>query len=88
MRIKGYRGKDAEWKKMEKVWYACEEAGIGTPKEVDEFFGWEPPSIACGKEVDIKEAITILDADMIEGWNVDISKLPKEVKIIQFYNSY
>ncbi len=87
--IVGFRPPDKRWKEMKKVYDACAEAGVEIPDEVDEFFEGEEPD-ERGVEVDIEEtdAVSEYNADMQDGFEVDITKLPKGVKIVRFYNSY
>ncbi len=85
--VVGFRPPDETFDKMFVVWNTCQEAGVTVPKEVQEFFGWESPD-ENGIVVDIKEAVTPYNADYQDGFEVDITKLPKDVKIIRFYNSY
>ena len=80
---------DAAWKRMADVWHSCEDAGVPIPKEVTKFFRDEPPD-AKGilMDLDGNPCCTDYTAEMCEGVEIDISKLPKDVKIIRFYNSY
>jgi hypothetical protein len=83
---------DAEFKKKLNAYRSCVEAGIPVPKELDKFFGGEEPD-DNGREIDDRElekmgALTEYSADSREGYEIDITKLPKEVKIIRFYNSW
>ena len=92
MDIQGYRAKDTKWKKMEEAYKACRSAGIGIPKEIDEFFVGEDPNyisaMVDGLTVDLGDAVTEIDEEMVEGYWVDITKLPKDIKILRFTNSY
>jgi hypothetical protein len=88
-RIVGIKPPDDKWKKMEEVWSACEHASIPTPKLVEEFFGDSAPDPA-GVIVELEgtPAVTKYAVDMEDGFEVHIDKLPKDVKVIRFYNSY
>lgn len=88
----GFKPPDAKWKKMKKAWDACNEAGVDPPKEVDDFFDGESPDDS-GVEVseDTLEkcgALSEFKGDMVDGWEIHIDKLPKDVKIVRVYNSY
>lgn len=86
--VRGFRKPDdKKFEKYAKVWQYCVEAGVGIPEEVFDYFNCEEPD-ARGIEVNIDEAISPYTADMEEGYEVDLSKLPKDLKIIRFYNSY
>ena len=39
-------------------------------------------------ELETSGALTAYKADMVDGFEVDVDKLPPGVKIIRFYNSY
>ena len=43
---------------------------------------------AQGREIDISPALTPWGADMREGFEIEIAKLPPNVKIIRFFNSW
>lgn len=86
--IIGFIPPDEEWKKKMAAWKACEEAEVEPPEELVSFFGGEDPTDKPGREVDIEPAVTHCDLDMVDGWEVTLSKLPPEVKVIRFENSY
>ena len=81
---------DEKWKKMKEVWDSCNAAGVEIPEEVGKFFDWETP--------DDKGVLISLDEkcecckewwnDYSSGFEVDVSKIPKDIKIIRFYNSW
>jgi hypothetical protein len=85
--VKGFRPPDEKWRQMEKVYSACMKAGIEIPEEVEKFFDYEEPD-ECGVEVEIKEATCEWCDDSREGFEIDLKKLPSDVTIIRFYNSY
>ena len=95
--IIGFRPPDEKWRKMKAVWDACVAADMSIPNTVHEFFGGESPD-PNGVEVDLfssalyhhgkPSAVKKWNADMQEGFEVDVTKLPKDVTIIRFYNSY
>lgn len=81
----GFKPPDAKWKKMKEVWDACDKAGVEAPKEVSEFFNWEAPD-ENGVEVEL-DAAEWSDEGR-EGYEIEVSKLPKGVTVIRFYNSW
>jgi hypothetical protein len=86
--VVGFRPPDKKWKAMKKLWDACSEAGVDPPKEVEEFFNYKPPDEA-GVEVELPETcLKEYEADMTEGYEIDVTKLPKDVTVIRFYNSW
>ena len=90
--VVGIKPPDAEWRRMKKVWDACKEAGISAPGEVYEFFEGEAPDDVgvlvdedkLGKAVEEYNS----DSDPSSGFEVDLTKLPKDVKKIRFYNAW
>ena len=85
--VVGFVPPDDKWRQMKQVWDACERAGVECPPDVYKFFNDEPPD-ECGHEVSLKGALRPYKAEMHEGFEVDISKLPPNVKIIRFWNAY
>ena len=85
----GFKPPNAKWKKMKKAWDACTEAGIDIPKEVEEFFDSTAPCDA-GVEVDLEERVCCkkYEADMQDGFEINVEKLPKDITVIRFYNEY
>jgi len=90
--IVGVRNFDKKFKKMVAVKLACEKAGIGYPQEVTDYFRFPEESVEYleseMREVSIDQTITRLDEDGSEVWEVELSRLPKDVKAIRFKNSY
>lgn len=84
----GFRPADAMWNKMKAIYEACEKADVDVPVEVMRFFEDEEPGDKPGKEVDIKEAAKEWNDEYRQGFEIDITKLPKDVKIIRVYNSF
>lgn len=83
----GFRGKDEKWDQMKSIWETCQNAGVSIPDEVEDFFGGENPGDKPGLEIDIDEASQEWSDDHREGFEIDISKLPKGLKFIRFYMS-
>ena len=86
----GIRPPDEKWKRMKSVWDACEAAGVDPPHEINEFFNNVPPD-GSGVVVDIERkssAVTKWIRDDASGFEVDLTKLPKDVTVLRFYNSW
>ena len=83
----GFRPPDAKYQKLRAVYDACEAAQIEAPEYVQEYFNYEPPS-EHGVEVDLGDAVRNYNADMQERYEVDLGKIPMNVHVIRFVNSY
>lgn len=86
--VVGFKPADDKWKKMKAVWDACEDAGIGIPATVHAFFDGEYPGDSPGMTVDICQAITEWSAGDSCGYEVDVTKLSKDVTVVRFFNSW
>jgi hypothetical protein len=82
---------DEEFKKHKKILLMCLEHKVSLPKETAEYFGSndaeeylldEKLQIELEKDVHYKE----WSDESCEGFEVDLSKLPKEVTILRFFN--
>ncbi len=85
----GFKPADEKWRKMKDVWDSCIKAEIEIPKHVAQFFQYASPD-DNGVEVDLETDACCKEwhADMQDGYEIDVSKLPKDVKIIRVYASY
>jgi hypothetical protein len=81
----GFAPPDEQWRKMKAIWDSCRAAGIAVPREVEKFFGGEPPDEA-GVEIELESRKW--SEDSREGVEIEVEKLPKHVKLIRFYNSW
>lgn len=93
LHVVGFKPPDDKWKKMKAVWDSCKEAGVDPPAAVDKFFGGEPPDptgVEISEHTLKKEvgAVTEWHEDMRDGFQVELSKLPKDIKFLRFYVSY
>ena len=89
--IIGFIPPDDIWKKLKQVWDSCKAANINHPDEVDEFFNGEEPDdngVSINLEDTFEVCCKAYHANASEGFEIDLSKVPKNVKIIRFYNSY
>ncbi len=85
--IIGFIPPDEKWKKMKAIWDSCEVAGVDPPAEVEEFFEDGPPD-PNGQEKDIPMKEWNNDDMNANGFEIEVAKIPKNVKIIRFYNSW
>ncbi len=96
MRIMGVKPPDEKYKKMKAVFDACVEAGLAIdvmPEEVYDFFEGYPPREHKGVCVDLEKAecckpFQVADSDFDQwavGFEVEVAKIPKNVKLIRFY---
>ena len=85
----GFRPPDEKWKAMKQVWDSCKAAGIDPPTEVERFFNWSQPD-DHGVEVDLKkdQCCKKWQEDMRDGFEIDVTKLPKDITVIRCYTPY
>jgi hypothetical protein len=90
--VEGFKPPDETWKKMYAAYLACKQAGIDPPKEVDKYFNYDTPDengvVITEKELKELGAIREYRAEMCDGYEIVIAKLPKDVSIVRVYNSY
>ena len=89
--VVGFKAPDKVWENMKVAFEACEAAGIDPPKELWDFFGGEQPDDqGVSVEIEGKDAVKEYDdpSGCATGYQVEISKLPKDVTHIRFYNSW
>jgi len=90
--VEAFKPPNDKWQRMRDAYDACTAAGVEVPDEVDGYFRGEPPDPA-GVEVPRTElfasgAVTEYKADMCEGFEIDVTRLPADVTIVRVYNSY
>jgi hypothetical protein len=91
--VQGIKPADEKFREMFAIYKACEKNNVSIPKEVEEFFAGKEPDEA-GVVVNLKPSEKgpvqeyRPEYDTIEGFEVDLRKLPPDVKIIRFINSY
>lgn len=97
MHCTALRPPDEKWRKMKAAWDACKAAGTEPPKEVDDFFDGYPPDPAgvevgsVGQYTDDKDMppwVKNCDLEGCDGFEIDVSKLPKDVTVVRFFCSY
>ena len=83
--VKGFRPPDQKFKDLKSAWDACKRANIGIPKEIGQFFDWEEPDV---RGVEVKIPTQEWKDDYGEGYEIEVAKIPKDVKFIRFYNTW
>jgi hypothetical protein len=83
--VEGFVPPDEQWQQMKAVWDACAAAGIDQPSEVDEFFDGQEPD-PNGQEVEIPHQDW--QNGHSQGVEIKTEDIPKNVKVIRFYNSW
>ena len=90
-RVVGFKPSDAKWKKMKAVWDSCVAADVDPPDDVDTFFDGDDPNNSPGGvavDLDKSKCVTAYRSGDAEGFDVDITKLPKDVTILRFTNRW
>lgn len=82
--VVGFVPPDKQWKQLKAIHDACKAAGVDVPYAVESVIGSEPTD--HGREVDIE--VEEWFSTGREGYDVDMSKLPPEVTVVRFYNSW
>jgi len=89
--VVGIKPPDATFQKMFDAYKACEEAGVEIPKAVDKFFNGEIPDPA-GVVVSLRNkpgwGVEPWEDESASGFEVDLTKLPKDIKVLRFFNSW
>lgn len=90
--VKAFKPPDEKWQQMKAVWDACKTAGVELPREVGRYFEDTDPD-PVGVEIDESTLVNVgaLDAwgdDQREGVQIDVTRLPKDVTVVRFYNSW
>lgn len=84
---------DAEFKKHKKILLMCLENEVSLPKETAEYFGNEDAEeylLDEKLEIELEENVHYKDwsDESSQGFEVDLSKLPKGVAKLRFYNNW
>lgn len=85
--VVAFRPPDETWRRMKAVYDACETGGIPMPNEVADFFDDEPPD-ESGVEIDINDILKEWSDESRAGYQLELSKLPKGITVLRFYNSW
>lgn len=88
----GIKPPNEQWEHMKAVYDACHLAGVMVPTEVDDFFNGETPDpLGVIVEIEKLDAVTEwIDQEYgsASGFEVDLSKLPKDITVLRFFNSW
>jgi hypothetical protein len=96
-RIEGIKPPDEEWQKKKAAWDACIEAGIDAPEQLWDFFEGETPDdegvvveLGCGPDEyeTAHDALEPYREEMVDGYVVDLAKLPADIKKLRFVLSW
>ncbi len=85
MHLVGFRPPDDQWRKMKAVWDACKAANIPNPKEVDDFFGGQPPD---DRGISIEIPTTKWESEESQGFEISVNDIPKGATSLRFYCSW
>jgi hypothetical protein len=92
MHVVGFVPPDEEWQKLVAAWHACDAAGIEKPRELLKRLGRDmDPDKAPdpqGREASAASAVANWKVGIREGYEVDLRKLPPEIKVLRFYCSW
>lgn len=92
MCVVAFKSPDEEYTKMKAAYDACAAAGVNPPAKVSDYFGDEKPSDKgglidlrrCGAKNTPHECLSKYNAEMEEGFEIDVTKLPPGVKFVRF----
>ena len=93
-RVIGIRPADGKFKDMLAAWKACEAVGERPPQKVQDFFNGEYPDPAGifmyldGDKSAAKYGVKPYKNEDSAGFEVELSKLPPDIKIIRCVNSW
>lgn len=85
--VVGIKPPDEKWRRMKAVYDACVAGGVMVPQEVWTYFNDEPPDEA-GVTVNLDKCTREYKHEMSAGYEIDMSKVPADVRLIRFYNSW
>lgn len=85
--VQGFRPPDEKFEKMRDAYEACVAAGVEIPDPIEDFFEGAPPD-PQGVDVDIARAVSERSEDGAVSHEVDLSKVPENVTVIRFTNSW
>jgi len=81
LHVMGFVPPDEKWREMKEVWDACKKANVEVPESVSEFFGGQDPD-PSGLEVEVPTRD--YHGDWESGFEVDLDKIPANVKTLRF----
>lgn len=72
---------------MADVFFACQRAGIDLPSQVEAYFEDGAPE-KHGKQLILNHLTREHSAEMQWGLEIEVDKIPKDVKLLRFHVSY
>jgi hypothetical protein len=85
----GFKPPDEKWRKMKAVWDSCVAAGLPLPDGVEKFFEYcGPDESGVRVEIEKNAAVNKYQGNASSGFEVDLTKLDPDVKIIRFWNGW
>lgn len=97
MHVFAVKPADENYRRKAEAYRACDSAGIPIPAELDAFFGGDGPDptgtlqhLGHGhtQPKDLHPSVAKYKAEMEDGFEVDITKLPEGTRFIRFYCSW
>jgi hypothetical protein len=86
--VVGFRPPDEEYYRM-RASYDCHcELDLDPPHQVTDYFGLMGMPDEAGTEVPLGDAVQEWEGFMSEGYEIHLDKLPEDVKVIRFFNSW
>ena len=85
--IVGIKPPNDRWRAMKAAYDACEIANIDPPDEVLGFFNDEEPDDK-GVIVELEDIADRWASESAAGYEINLSNLPNDIKIIRFYNAF
>jgi len=76
---------DEVWKKMKEVYDSCIKANVEIPKIVNDYFNRDIPH---DKGVKIEIEVERPEGDMEDIFRIDLKNIRKDIRYIDFINSY
>ena len=90
--VVGFKPPNETWLRMKAVWDACAQAHVEPPREVQLFFDYQEPQPhgvrITAQQLTEHGALREWRDDCSEGYEIDVLKLPKDVTVVRFYNSW
>ena len=91
--VVAFRDMDGEFARMLQIKRLCDESHVSYPKEVDVYFGNEAGEDEAylrdtKLEVPLGDALKEWSEDSASGYEVEVSRIPSDVKTIRFSNSW
>lgn len=85
--VEAFKPPNEKWRKMKQVWDTCGELGVPVPEEVYKFFNGYAPDEG-GVRVALGDWCRKYNEESREGYEIDVTKLPEDVTVIRFVNSW